>query len=294
MKWFRKKPNKLNETTRLYALYGETANLEYLDNQDKETVKRVEVVENNLQQTNQNLNQTNQNLNQTNQNLNQTNNKVNGLENRIDNLPTIDTSKFATKNGANDFKGINTFEKNTMFLQDVVAKKVRTSDFEAAGLSTFGGYALLNQGGGIPIGNVTNDRDITNKSYVDGKIRWVAENAINSFALSEDRYMNTVTINKYTSSGVYIWQISRILCNMTWPPQNQIPFGRYLLTFTFLAEFSGWPKTEFKITKEVVHGDTEIELLENYQYVWITTFSGVGTEQNPQIKLKWIEGKRFI
>lgn len=86
MRWPWRKPKKLNETTRLYALYGESANLEYLDNQDKETIQRVEVVENNLQQTNQNLNQTNQNLTQT-------NNKVNGLENRLNNLPQSDVTK---------------------------------------------------------------------------------------------------------------------------------------------------------------------------------------------------------
>lgn len=86
MKWPWRKPKKLNETTRLYALYGESGNLEYLDNQDKDTIKRVEVVENNLQQTNQNLNQTNQSLNQTNQDLQ-------NLTNRVDRLPTTGASK---------------------------------------------------------------------------------------------------------------------------------------------------------------------------------------------------------
>lgn len=67
MKWWFKKPKKLNETTRLYALYGESRNVEYLDSVDKETVSRVDNLTTQLQETNNKLqkleNQVNSSVN---------------------------------------------------------------------------------------------------------------------------------------------------------------------------------------------------------------------------------------
>lgn len=279
MKWPWRKPKKLNETTRLYALYGESGNLEYLDNQDKDTIKRVEVVENNLQHTNQNLNQTNQSLTQT-------NNKVNNLENRLDNLPQSDVNKAYVDRQDGLLRGEIAIAQGTANLNEKEIKKTNS--------------ALSNLADRV-VDLALEHKKFAKKDVVDtqidrvnGRIDFVIENAINSFVSYENRYMNTVSIDKYENSGTYIWQISRILCDMTWPPQSQIAYGRYLLTFTFLAEFSGLPKTEFKITRAAVHGEDSFELLENYQYVWITTFSGVGTDTNPKIKLKWIEGKRML
>lgn len=183
MKWPWRKPKKLNETTRLYALYGESANLDYLDNQDKQTIQRVEVVENNLQQTNQNLNQTNQSLNQT-------NNKVNNLENRLNNLPTIDTTNFAKKNEE------NTWTKNQYF---------NTMDVEIAAMRD----AVFVRG---YIDNVIERDDaIVNRKFVEDENRRLqldTDNKIVNLLLEHNKFAKLEKENTFTKDNVFNQDVS--------------------------------------------------------------------------------------
>lgn len=178
MKWPWRKPKKLNETTRLYALYGENANLEYLDSVDKQTIQRVEVVENNLQQTNQNLNQTNQNLTQTNQNLQ-------NLTNRVDNLPVIDTSKFGR------LDKINNWTKQQDF------KSITTQ-------SSIMGDVIINKGNINAVGN--DDDAIVNKKFVldkDRELQTDINNRLTNLSQEHNQFARKNGDNVFTGNNEF-------------------------------------------------------------------------------------------
>lgn len=274
MKWPWRKPKKLNETTRLYALYGENANLEYLDSVDKQTIQRVEVVENNLQQTNQNLNQTNQNLQ--------------NLTNRVDNLPGIDVNKeYVDRQDATLSSRINAnvsnIAQNTTNINNLNTKltnnvnsintninsvesrlnnsisnvdgKVNTLNTVAAKLSGvsdqrwsstnifeantgFTSRINMNNNKIINLANPIQDTDAANKKYVDDRANLITQQ-VSSYSIYENRV--------YTGAGEPTYWTSGVVRTFKYPPTlgilstipNNIKYGNYILTAHWIVKFNG-------------------------------------------------------
>lgn len=282
MKWFKRKqvkapPTKLNQTTRLYDLYGESANLTYLENKVKtvsDKVDNIPIVDLTPLEAKVNTNTTNiannstnitNNMNRINTNIarivaNETN--INGINTKINKL----TTDLANANIAN-YKGVfnaqnayslgdlvsdpnNTnvylsiINNNNKPLNDntgwkIITFTVQTSDFALKTDITTVNNSLSNLNNRVDTVGATANTNKTDIANLTNKVNNLPAAQKTTFSIIQPQYHN-LTSTYYTSGSLrgHFFDHNSNSKRVEFTAPNDIVSGEYSITVGYQLTYS--------------------------------------------------------